>query len=200
MKTNHITYSKVKEVFESKGYAFFNKGNFNLNIFGIRNLNTSPNHFDDIIGIAFLNEKGEESLVLFPATTDPGRFYLLNPMNVNGTAILKEGQYKSAFKLGLHHSSYMALTQAKELPVYRDRNRDELLDLDDSHITIGFFGINIHRASEIATSKEVGKWSAGCQVIQSPTDFALFIALCKWQNSKYGNSFTYTLLNEKDFA
>lgn len=200
MKTNLLTYGAIREAYLRKEYKFFYNGEFNLNIFGIRAKNGQPNKFDDIIGLAYLDEFGKDVVKLYKATTDPGRYYLLNPININGTAILAEGQYRGAFKLGLHKSEYAALVQVKELKVYRDRNRDANLDLDKDHIEEGIFGINIHRASMFETKEEVGKWSAGCQVIQSTTDFKEFIEICKKQNSRYGNSFTYTLFNEGDFS
>ena len=43
-------------------------------------------------------------------------------------------------------------------------------------------------------------YSAGCQVFADPKDFAKFIELCKKQSTLYGNSFTYTLLDEKDLG
>ncbi len=202
MKIKEITYIQIKSAFEKRNYKFFESAEplkpFNLNIFGIRSSNTSPNKFDDLIGIAYLDYGGDKVLELYPATTDPGRYWLLNPMNINGTAILKEEQYRGTFKLGLHHSDYLALVQNKPVKVYRDRDRDDHLDLDDSKIQEGMFGINIHRAASHHKSENVNKWSAGCQVIQDPKDFKEFIEICKTQNSRYGNSFTYSLLNEKD--
>jgi hypothetical protein len=60
------------------------------------------------------------------------------------------------------------------------------------------FGINIHRASSTQTLEEIGKNSAGCQVIQSPENYKLFIQLCEQSSEIFGNKFTYTLINQKD--
>ena len=68
-------------------------------------------------------------------------------------------------------------------------------DLDDNNTQTGLYGINIHRATGRAgkTSTRVDKWSAGCQVLNNPKDFARLIDLCKASGLK---EFTYTLLRE----
>ena len=47
--TNHILIKKLKEVLSQKNYAFFESGNYNLNIIGIRSDTKIANIFDDII-------------------------------------------------------------------------------------------------------------------------------------------------------
>jgi hypothetical protein len=45
----------------------------------------------------------------------------------------------------------------------------------------------------------VGKWSAGCRVMQDPDHFAFLLALPEKAKEKFSNSFTYTLPEESDF-
>jgi hypothetical protein len=62
------------------------------------------------------------------------------------------------------------------------------------------FGIDSHRANKDMKSVNVNKWSAGCQVIASPVDFAIYLATAKKQKeSGHGSKFTYILLEESDF-
>lgn len=188
------------DVFEKKKYAFFTKGDYNLNIIGIRANTTIPNKFDDLICLVY---KVEDNWICkaYPATTDPGLYYMQNPMSVKGTAILKEGQYRGAFKIGKHQGKYEALVQNKSLPVYRDGNKDNKHDFIESNVETGMFGINIHRATGIegAESVQVDKWSAGCQVIASYNNFKEFMNIVNKASKIYGSTFTYTLINEKDF-
>ncbi|MEW5725859.1 MAG: hypothetical protein AB1896_22300, partial [Thermodesulfobacteriota bacterium] len=60
-------------------------------------------------------------------------------------------------------------------------------------------GINVHRASGSGRTAHVGRYSAGCQVFQSAEDFGAFIGLCEQAAKVWGNRFSYTLLEEKDF-
>jgi len=193
------TYDALKRVIEEKGYVWFSGSKpFDLNIVGIRNLN-AVNAFDDTICVAYLDIEKRKRIIHFPATTDPGLFYLKNPMNASGTAILKEGQYRGAYRLG-KHKGYTALVQIKPVSVYRDVNKDGKYDFNGK-IDTGLFGIDIHRALEFDIAKTVDKFSAGCQVIQSPDDFAYLIALVKRQKQFLGTDIvTYTLILENSFA
>lgn len=85
----------------------------------------------------------------------------------------------------------------------RDADRDNVLDFelmnDPKKIITGIFKTNIHRANEDYESIQVDKWSAGCQVIADPIDFAMLMNLCDKASMLYGNKFSYTLLENKDF-
>ena len=119
-----------------------------------------------------------------------------------GTAVLKPGQYRGSHKIRLHGGKYTALGQKKDVTVYRDRNKDDKYDLNESTTDTGLFGINIHRATSHPgkTSTYVNKWSAGCQVIASNDDWTKFLKICERARDIHGNSFSYTLLNSKDIA
>ena len=58
--------------------------------------------------------------------------------------------------------------------------------------------VNIHRSNQTFINNTVDKYSAGCQVFNNSNDFQAFIRLCEKQKELYGNSFTYTLINEED--
>ena len=105
-------------------------------------------------------------------------------------------------KIRLHGGKYLALGQKKPLTVYRDNNRDDNYDLDESKTDTGVFGINIHRATGRAgkTSTQVNKWSAGCQVIASNDEWHEFLDICQVAREVHGNSFSYTLLESKDLV
>ena len=130
----------------------------------------------------------------FPITTDPGKYYSQNLLDQSGVAILVPNQYKNTWQVGLHQGKYEALVQRKPVKVYRDKNKDSIYDLNAETINTGLFGINIHRSNSNGTSQVVGKWSAGCQVFQSPQDFNIFMNICKKSQKIWGNSFTYTLI------
>ena len=83
----------------------------------------------------------------------------------------------------------------KKVKVYRDNNRNDVLDMNPDTIQDGYFGINIHRASAVRETESVNKYSAGCQVIADPKDFDQFLSLCDLQIEHLGvDRFSYTLL------
>lgn len=196
----YLDLSSIIEFMAKKNYVIFdNKKGHDLNIVGIRSKDMSSNEFNDWITVFYLSRQlWNWNFFSFPATTDPGTFYRRNPINVKGTALLKPGQYRGAYKIG-HHRGYKALQQKKPMTVYRDANRDAVLDTTGVEEDTGMFGINIHHANAFRPSMSVDKWSAGCQVYQDPDHFAFFMTLCERAREKFGNSFTYTLLQESDF-
>jgi len=195
----HIFIKLIRRIFQARNYAFFDVGQYNLNIIGIRRDEDVGNKFDDVIVLIYKDRTGEWVVDSMKATTDPGRYWLENPMTPKGTAILVPGQYRGAYTIGMHQGKYEALVQARPVQVYRDNNRDDLLNMDPETIEKGIFGINIHRSNPYSESYVVEKWSAGCQVFKAVTDFNFFMKTVKTSARSYGSRFTYTLIEEKDF-
>jgi len=167
---------------------------YKLNIVGVRNSESQPNKFDDTLFVFWKNDSGDWENKTYPITTDTGTYWLLNPMSNQGTAMLKEGQYVDAYEQGFHKGTYKALTQKAPVTVYRDYDRNAVFDIFNKTET-GNFGINIHKAGE--DSQNVDRWSAGCQVFQRNSDFDDFMNLTDKQRERYGNSYTYTLIDER---
>lgn len=188
---------KILEQVKESGHQVFLHGNYNINIVGVRSKSRECNSFDDKLYVAYKID-GVWEVKEYEITTDAGAYWLEHPSRPEGTAILCAGQYRSTYILDKHAGKYTALCQRNgKVKVYRDNNKDKVLDLDPSTIQEGYFGINIHRATAYGESGTVEKWSAGCQVFKSSDDFDEFIELCKKSASFYGNLFTYTLLEEK---
>jgi hypothetical protein len=192
------TREQVESVMKTKGFSYFDNGkDYNLNIIGIRNSDVGKkvsNLFDDILTLSYrLN--GTWIFRAWPITTDPGKRSVVQFENSMGVARLVPGQYRGSHQIGLHKGKYEALCQRKPVKVYRDSNRDMVFE--ENKITEGIYGINIHKAG--LKSLYVENWSAGCQVFQFQKDFDEFMKICKKASQVYDNSFTYTLLESKDF-
>lgn len=210
-----INYMKSKSYYFNKKY---------LQIVNIRSMSRTAGDFDDL-QIAFWNNTGKWEYIKFIVTTDPGQYYLLNPLNSKGTAIVYPHNYTSVWKLGLHRGKYKALVQANDIVVIRDNNRDSFLDIDFDNYTKqfisrfieednarsikvrtlknvevilekGLFGINCHRASKNTLLEKIGKYSAGCCVHQDSEGFDALINLCE---SRDQDTFTATWIEELDF-
>ena len=194
-----LTIDNVRAVMEKKGYRFFESGIYNLNIVGIRRSTVEINKFDDYLLLIYKTSPSNWVIKTYPITTDPGMYWLLNPTNPKGTAILIPGQYRSTWKIAKHQGKYEALCQRKPVKVWRDDNRDRVLDFYSSPEDEGYFGINIHRSNPYTESSQVDKWSAGCQVFKKAANFKEFMNYCNKSASMYGDGFTYTLLEELDF-
>lgn len=176
-----------------EGLAVFERGRYNLNIVGVRTPPGQVNAFDDELHLIYKDEYDQWVDLAFPCTTDPGLYWLKNPGRRAGTAILKPGQYRGAYQIGLHRGRYPALVQRKPVTVYRDRNRDDVLDMDSSTEQDGLYGINIHHAG--FDSHRVDRWSAGCTVVGNLLDWEIFFAVIRRSAELYGERFTYTLVD-----
>lgn len=189
-----MVLQKLRAILKHNGFKLYTRP-YELNIVGLRSASTVPNRFDDEIHVFYKVSPIKWNYHVYKATTDPGTFWLRNPMQPQGTAILAQGQYEHAYEMGLHRGQYTALVQRKSVTVIRDYDRDAMLDFYNSKKTKGLYGINIHRANKIGTTKTVDKNSAGCQVFENATAFQQFMLLCERHRRMYANKFTYTLID-----
>lgn len=176
------TIQELKTEFIRLNYKWYN-----FQFIGIRSKANLKNQFDDLF-IVIENDK----ISYYTCTTNPGTHWLKNLMNPKGTAVLVPDQYVDTWKIGLHQGKYKAFVQDKPVRVYRDKNKNDIAE-ETLSIEKGMFGINIHRANDKFVSKLVDKWSAGCTVLNSPSDFMDVLMKAERTQSKY---FTYTLLRE----
>lgn len=194
----------LKEACNKKGYWFPSTStDGDVFLFGIRNKNRDqkPDAFDDVVGV-LVPISGQYRLSFYEATTDPGKLELLDPSFAeakrNGTAIMKEGQYRGAYRLGYHGSGkwrHRALIQVRAITIYRDNNRNDTLDIHPLNTTEGLYGINIHGAALWKSIESIGRYSAGCQVVNS--NYEDFITNVELQVAAgLGHTFTYTLFDE----
>ena len=197
-----MTYTReqIEAAVKAKGYAWFNDDankSYDVNIVGVRNMATGQkvtNVFDDLLTISYKDEAGAWQFFAWAATTDPGKKGVLEYHNKDGVARLVANQYRGSHTIRLHQGKYEALGQQKPVKVYRDSNKD--LNYDETKVTEGIYGINIHKAGLDSTWVE--NWSEGCQVFKRVKDFDAFMKICKKAAKIHGNSFTYTLLQSTD--
>ena len=170
--------------FDSKGLSLKEDGDFGKN---------SQFAYD-----SYLSNLGKERIKIWQITTDPGTFWLNNPLNKLGTAVLKPNQWIDCWSIGNHQgkSDHNALVQTSKITVYRDNDKDNLSEIGKEDV--GLFGINIHRSNASGKTMNIGKWSAGCQVFQVKSDHDQLMKICNLYKKKLNNKFTYTLLLEKD--
>ena len=199
LKTNHLV-SSFKALFDAKGYKWFDGNNaYNVNLFSIRSAVDMVDVFDDFLYLVYRDDYKQWRIHQYCVTTQSGLHYLKNPLNKKGAAILVPDQYLGVYAIDYHQGKYKALCQRLgKVKVYRDNNRDGVFDYDVSTIEEGSFGINIHLGGERGENK-VGRWSAGCTVFQHRRDFKEFMRVCTESAKRYGNKFTYTLFDERDF-
>lgn len=155
------TIQQIHKVMRAKGMKVFSTP-YDCTLGWIRTKDKVQNTMNDWIFMSYPTEGGGIVSVVIPGTSDAGLYYRLNPMHVDGTAIIQDGkQYRGAFtymeKNG--HFDQEAFRQTGLLDYYRDDNEDKYLDpinpeYGKNHSTNGHdMGGNL---------EYVGKNSAGC--------------------------------------
>lgn len=164
-------------------------------LLNIRSANKVADKFDDETCLYY----NGDILYRAASTCDPGLSTLVKPVNPVGTAIVMNGFHRGLWKLGYHKGKYKAFVQNRPVVVFRDNDKDNILDINDitvndpaiaairfngtpTEVTIGdakylvergMFGINCHRAAENGVVQNVANFSAGCCVVQDPAKYAL---------------------------
>ena len=212
----------IKSAVTKKGYKYTSSNKpYDPFIFGIRNKDiTNVDHFNDIIGMIFFDDKGVEQIYQFQATTKPGLDYLKNHYgnHKDRTGILCEGQYLQALvsrypvvgkfpatptdNKFMHQNIMYALGQmGGAIRYYQDYVLDGKISLDPKTITQGYVGCNIHSTKAGYHTDSVWNWSALCQVILDynlfETEFMVVIEKAWILRKEW--MFSYTLFNEIDF-
>lgn len=197
----------IAKAMEAKGYEIFdnNEKDYNLNIVGVRDTGARLDEFACTMNAFWKTPAGLWKRIEWKCTTYPGRRYLVERLlNPKGAAILCPGQY-DVYRLDTHNGKYRALCQRSgPVRVYRDGDRDTEFDLNPSSVMSGMFGINLHAPVTPTSStknyiaQRVYAASAGCQVFASVADFLEFRSLCEKAADTWGNSFTYTLMDDTD--
>lgn len=170
-----------------RGYPL-NKG---LNIIGLEGVlpngtknDDAPDRWNDTIGILKYDadNKTGEFMCLYLGTTEPGRYYTVNPLNSGGAARLQLGYHSKLWSFGKHRG-YKALVQTGVATLVRDKNRN--FYRDDTVTKEEWRGINLHTTKTKgwrgSFNNFIGQWSAGCVVIRKPEEFLKFMSI--WESN-----------------
>ena len=194
-----------------RGYKFNAEGAPNL--YGIRGRNpfnpitgdwppefaSQTNEWDDRIGVFWYDGKYWHDHH-YAATTDPGDNHAEYDPNQRGVAVMKPGQYVDAYTLGKHRGHPAIVNWGLCAPDYwrivKDLTGAPFVAAEGRE----YIGLNIHRSRLAGEAPDsVGPYSKGCQVIQLPLDYDLYLAKVRYlaglANCDY---LTYTLLTEGD--
>lgn len=167
-----------------------------FNLFGIRNeTGLNKDIINDLLG--FFTEK---EFFACQGTTDPGVYWTLSSeRNKGGTFHLIEGHHDKIWTVG-KHKGYEALVndwqKCKPTKGWRDADYNFTRDSKDV-VVCDYFGVNFHRMHQNSTVKLIGKYSAGCQVVQKPEDFAYILQKAKESGQK---TFSYMLFKAGEIA
>jgi hypothetical protein len=201
-----ITPELIRSAYKKFKFDFFTRDNkpYNLNLWGIRSIDLETDKYNDLIGYTYFHE-GKVFHEMFTATTDPGLYYLKNPLHPKGAALLVHNrQYKKVYTVGMHQpnsaSGHMALRQIAPMDYWRDDNRDGYRNIEEGQIYTQIAFTNLHsRKAGQPMLQAIGRTSAGCQVIASPNRFhGEFMPIMRMAELTWGRGISYTLFFERD--
>lgn len=184
LKLGNDLASRIVKYMQLKKYEIF-QGIRQYNIVYIEGMNGDgtlnsdpPNNFNDRRMVIQIVDGVPAIVGNWQATTEPGYRYTERPMNPEGAARIKFGQYK-AWQVGIHGTAdrHEALIQTGgTVTVYRDFNKDyqRVGDKEDT----GYFAINQHWGYDLP-SNNVYYASAGCLVGRLRQGHREFMSLIK---------------------
>lgn len=204
---------QLREVCKKKGYAFFERGDYNLNLIGVRENDAFENTFSDTLYCAY-KEKGVWKLITIKWTTLAGTLGIggeKNPLTgaqtgtgVDGVAVILEGQYRRVYRFIDTYNGwlwYPYFDQIANMKYLRDNDKDGLISRKGK-VYEGNYKTNMHRMSNNGVESNqvnfwnVG-WSQGCQGAPEP-DFRKLLFAVREAVKRFGNVFSYTLLHRND--
>lgn len=102
---------------------------FDANWVVIRSKTGKPDEFDGLSTLSWVESGGFWKTVTVKAATRPGTAYLKNPMNPNGTAMIRPGRYSLSHAPGFHgERKTPAFVQVGRLSAERDNNKNIVWD------------------------------------------------------------------------
>lgn len=203
-----MTIEQLRASILARNYAFFEQGDYNLNIVAIRENDVFENTFSDTLHLAY-KEGGVWKLITTPWTTlagTLGRGGEQSPLTgtgtgtgVSGVAIIVPSQYRRVFKFVDNYWQWLAypfFQQIGNMQYWRDNNKNGVID--KGKIYVGNYATNLHRMGNNGVQKtwvnsQWEWWSQGCNGSCEP-DFKKILAPTREAVKKWGNIFSYTML------
>jgi hypothetical protein len=176
----------------------YNQNNYKISEINLIGIRDSNNQEKDVIN-DYLGFWSEDKFFICKGTTEPGVYWVKDKTerNKQGTFHLLEGFHEAIWCFGTH-KGYEALTNTypycKPTKGWRDANYDFTKN-DKDIIVCDYFGINFHRMHPLQIVDKIGKYSAGCQVVQDSKNFE-YIKSCLKNTKMYhlNNKVTYNYM------
>jgi len=183
------TLDRVKGYMKRRGFEIYSRP-YELNIVSLRNKDYT---FTDEIHVFYKINARNWNYHIYEGITDSATIWQGIPPFPKTPLLLKEGQYKNAYKIGRHKGKDIALVQVKPVTVLKGFNR--VPPFTTGTVLNGLFGIDIITIADTTGDIKVAKEDEGCQVVLSNESFQEFMESCIKHQQLYGNEFSYTLID-----
>lgn len=192
-----LDIATLRRTLAKKGYIWYED---KPNIIGIRSSLNVPDVFNDILAIVY-KKNGEEKLYTSTITTEPGVTYQKKLLNPAGCWVMMPAQMVDAYSPGLHQgkADHRCLRSTGKIFGLRDADLDGIAGNSGTPVWVDGtkVGANIHGANKAGITRQIGPWSAGCQVHNDWKKKEEMMDICEKLYPKV-KKFTYTLVLEED--
>jgi hypothetical protein len=194
-----LDIATLRRTLAKKGYVWYED---KPNIIGIRSSLNVPDIFNDILAIVY-KDKGVEKLYTTTITTEPGVAYQKKLLNPKGCWVMMPAQMVDAYSPGFHQNKpdHRCLRSTGKIFGLRDNDLNGVAgddkDAKAEWVNGTSVGANIHGANKAGITKQVGPWSAGCQVHNDWKKKEEMMDICEKLYPTV-KKFTYTLVEEND--
>ena len=154
----------------------------------------APDKWNDIVMTVLAYPNGKWKIIgPFICTTEPGKYYTVNPLNPMGAAYVKlDVKHNAIWKPGQHKNQKNCFIQTGgPITVIRDSNRDGKRGSNEKEQT-AYLGINLHHNNGNYNPHSIGKFSAGCLVLPNVQQHQVLINAAKTAQQ---NAYSYVPLN-----
>jgi len=201
-------YQMVKQSVLKKGYVWRERGDYDVNLIFVRMSDHVSNMMDDKCYISYM-ALGVEYCILVDSNTKPALYgALYNPVTVNGvtgTACLIPQQVLEAHKYinNLWNDTYNPWTQPyflqmQPLKIWRDNNRNDIIDHMQEEDGPVSDGLCIHIQEEPLSAPGKKPWSLGCVGLHKQDFKDQLDPIMKKRVAAYGLLNDFTLLENSD--
>lgn len=193
-----VDIATLRRTIAKLGYKWFED---QPNIIAIRSTLNVPNVFNDILTIVY-KKNGVETLYTATITTEPGVTYQKKLLNPKGCWVMMPAQMIDAYAPGLHQGKpdHRCLRSVGKIYGLRDADLDGIAGNSGKPEWVDgtTVGASIHGANKAGITREIGPWSAGCQVHNDWKKKEEMMKICDLYPKQ--KKFTYTLVTEKDLT
>lgn len=201
-------YQMVEKSVLNKGYIWRERGDFDVNLTFVRMSDSVSNMMDDRCYISYMT-LGVEYCIFIDANTKPALYgALYNPVTVGGvtgTACTVPQQVLEAHKYinNPWNDTYDPWTQpffqqVKSLKIWRDNDRDNVIDHMQEESGPPSDGLCIHIQENPLSAPDKKPWSLGCMGLHKKDFKDELDPIIKKRIAVFGLLFDFTLLENTD--
>ncbi len=183
----YATRNDLIRIVKDKFGSAPNRGVFDLQIIGVRASLSRSDNFDDFLYVLYKTDQDTWQFKRYDINTCPGKWNRFD-RNIG----LIPGRYKESLAYGFSKGTFRPFPCLKQIV-----SMSFVDDMTKDIIYTSVYDKSYEQNEGIRFTRK-GSVRAGDQVFKKKKDLQEFMELCEQHAKRWGNRFTYTLLEESD--